>query len=344
MRKNDAVKAEYVWQEAGLTYTEGGLERLLDPARWSAPVKIDLDLDRDRLVWEQKDPFNFITEGSGMLDQFIKLTDAPPERIRDYARRWGILDVCKHDLPFTHNPAPPHQRYWDWMPNLNRLEDGSNRFCIPVSGLGRESGWGPLEPWRQLSRCMRTLMNIAADIHLEKPGKIEDWRILIEWDKRYSRWKDDYGLLHGHNIFRDEGEKFLDPPKSFNKNKPRPTKAMIEGAVVELACVNFTAFLRRLLDMAGVHVSWVWTTKIEPRTQFRGVGLFGALVMQLMMAVSRTDGFAICSACHEPYIPKRRPRFRQNNYCPKRECRYLAASRVASARYYQKKRENRSES
>ena len=28
------------------------------------------------------------------------------EIIRDYARKWGVLWICKHNLPTTHNPPP----------------------------------------------------------------------------------------------------------------------------------------------------------------------------------------------------------------------------------------------
>jgi hypothetical protein len=43
--------------------------------------------------------------------------------------------------------------------------------------------------------------------------------------------------------------------------------------------------------------------------------LFGALAVQLLFAVSRTDGLAVCSACGSPYCPPRKPRIDQRHYC-----------------------------
>jgi hypothetical protein len=39
-----------------------------------------------------------------MLSRFVELSEAKPERIRDFARRWGVLSICEHDLPASHNP------------------------------------------------------------------------------------------------------------------------------------------------------------------------------------------------------------------------------------------------
>jgi hypothetical protein len=56
------------------------------------------------------------------------------------------------------------------------------------------------------------------------------------------------------------------------------------------------------------------------------LSLFGALVFQLMAAVTGT-GFATCSACGKPFVPRRRPRVDQRHYC--RECGRRAAVRDA---------------
>jgi hypothetical protein len=48
-----------------------------------------------------------------------------------------------------------------------------------------------------------------------------------------------------------------------------------------------------------------------------GYGLLGALAIQLVFDVCRSDGLAICTSCGTPYLPaRRRPRRDQNPYCP----------------------------
>src|SRR5947208_16106489 len=40
---------------------------------------------------------------AGALDGFIRLVAASDEEVLAYARRWGMLQLCKHDRPFTHD-------------------------------------------------------------------------------------------------------------------------------------------------------------------------------------------------------------------------------------------------
>ena len=83
----------------------------------------------------------------------------------------------------------------------------------------------------------------------------------------------------------------------------------------------------------GARVSWFnresqaeWLPNMP---LLQGTSLFGALAVQLLMAVSRTGGLAICSGCGAPYVPKRRPNPRRRRYCP--QCGLKAAWRDAQA-------------
>jgi hypothetical protein len=40
-----------------------------------------------------------------MLEAFLRLDLASDQQIQAYALRWGILGICKHELPFGW---PPH--------------------------------------------------------------------------------------------------------------------------------------------------------------------------------------------------------------------------------------------
>ena len=67
----------------------------------------------------------------------------------------------------------------------------------------------------------------------------------------------------------------------------------------------------------------------------RGVianGLFGALVCQLMLAVTGTDGIDICAACGQAYVDSRRPNRAHRNYC--RRCRQNGVPQRDAARDY----------
>ncbi len=154
------------WEEAAIVDENGSIDRPVDAASIAVPAVIELSQNRDRLLWQWGDGDSSTMPGPGMLDAFVHLTDAQPERIRDYARRWGILGICKHGLPATHNPPPPggigpsHQRTW----------------CYPLGWVDERCCWEPIEAWRLFAAQARGLLNIAAQLHDDQPGRLEDWQ------------------------------------------------------------------------------------------------------------------------------------------------------------------------
>lgn len=43
------------------------------------------------------------SEAGGALDAFLKLRDADAQKILRFAKAWGVLGLCDHGKPFTHN-------------------------------------------------------------------------------------------------------------------------------------------------------------------------------------------------------------------------------------------------
>ena len=115
--------------------------------------------------------------GRGMLDEFLHLCDAEDEAILKYARTWGVLELCRHNLPSCHEfslgdrlrlPAPLSAK-----PQTGRTGPADDpRQCPP---LGRE----PLATWRFFSGQAKALLNIAADLHRIGLGEREDWAKLL---------------------------------------------------------------------------------------------------------------------------------------------------------------------
>jgi hypothetical protein len=80
-----------------------------------------------------------------------------------------------------------------------------------------------------------------------------------------------------------------------------------------------------------------WASTTPPFIRIGGHDLFGALAVQLLLATSRSSGWAVCSACARPYAPTRRPPAGKLNYCP--SCRETgAANRIAARNYRSRKR------
>jgi hypothetical protein len=76
-----------------------------------------------------------------------------------------------------------------------------------------------------------------------------------------------------------------------------------------------------------------------PRIRLRGPSLYAALVTELMFAVCRTDGLAICSSCGSPFFPTRRPRAKLRTYCEGCRTRRKAPVRDAMRAYRKRIRE-----
>ena len=115
--------------------------------------------------------------GRGILDEFLNLCDAGDGAILNYARTWGVLELCRHNLPCCHEvslaerlrlPGPLSAK-----PQTGRTGPSDDPRQCPT--LGRE----PLATWRFFSGQANALLTIAADLHRIGLGKSEDWAKLL---------------------------------------------------------------------------------------------------------------------------------------------------------------------
>jgi len=246
-------------------------------------------------------PARVVLPGPRILDEFVRLADGSTAAIRDYALKWGVLGICKHGLPRTHN--------------LRQL--GPTRFCTPrgyrrMDDLDTETGWEPLSAWRQYSRLARGILDIASRLH---QGQLIDDESL--WQRA--------GIpAMGYYKLDKIGRRMLQ----------RFSVATEVNGWLELA--NVRPFFSWGEDeeatvALGTSILWFSTTMqkrlLPDLSHLHGTTLFGALGIQILMAVSRKEGFAICSACGMPYAPKRRPNPRRRRYCHR--CGLQAAWRNA---------------
>ena len=142
-----------VWREA--ERKRAGSYRLLDGEIVRQAIVARQEAERDR---------------RGILDEFLHLSDADDEAILKYARTWGVLELCCHNLPssmsssLTVSASPPHC----WRCREQSARDDHPRQCLP---LGRE----PLATWRFFSGQANALLNIVAALEQTRLGDPEDW-------------------------------------------------------------------------------------------------------------------------------------------------------------------------
>jgi hypothetical protein len=259
------------------------LDRPTGTNRWLVPV---VDLDGERLIWKDATvPSRYARPSAGLLERFIGLGDAPSGAIRDYARRWGVLRICDHGLPATHNPQP--------VP----VKTGPITWCRPV-GWRQGIPWDPLEAWRRYARQMRALLNIGARVHESQPGRLADWEVL------YPRSQELPGRpWWGRQVAADRA-----------------------GVAYQL---------KEWLRMGQVELEPAWDEPHHLSLRIGVAGLFGALVVQLALAIAKTDGLALCSACGMTYLPGRRPNPKRRRYCSR--CRARGAPQRDAAADYRRR-------
>jgi hypothetical protein len=107
------------------------------------------------------------------LEDFIKLANASDEQIRDYAREWGVLEICEHGYPRTHNGLT-WPRAWSTQNWCNPLKhkDGM-RQCY-------EEGWEPTDRWRYFASQAGAILKIAARVNQGSVALAHDWKLVYQ--------------------------------------------------------------------------------------------------------------------------------------------------------------------
>ena len=257
------------WELAGFCRETGQLERLLPIGELRVPNHVELE--EEGLCWGM-DARQPITRRPGppILRDFVRLADGDGPQIRAYARRWGILGICEHGLPFCHAG-----------------NEGGMPRCRPLrrEDLGwRFDGWEPLERWWHFARQARAMLNLAANLHTDRPGQPEDWQVVVHHPKQPVPWW-------------------------------RPS--------VEAEWILLSSVVQEWIRIGDVRPVLArgptQGRQVEFGSSAGGARLFETLACQLLFTMTRVTGVAVCSACAAIYTPRRRPRPDQRRYC--RSCR-----------------------
>jgi hypothetical protein len=228
------------------------LDRRLALGDWVVPGEIVLDNAQDRLVWRYR-------VGSGPprrrrprehpLESFLELAEAPAEDILNYAKRYGVLYICEHDLPSSHTRSPfsPIERLVRVSPHVSALPGAAG----PATGwfdrcrlreLSPGTYWEPIAAWRRYAQKAASLLHVGAALHSGQVGLEEDW-VQLGW-----------------------------------RAIPRLTE------VRTLAALE----VQEWIDVGRVQPLLSWGARGLAIT-IGGESLFGALAAQLLFAIGRTD-------------------------------------------------------
>lgn len=282
-----------MWDEAELTTCDGEeastLERRLPSDAWLVPDDISIDRDGDRLVWSASGGHRIVRDGPGVLNDFVKLGTAPPERILRYAKRWGILMICEHGLPISHNLGPSGLTFDQGVQGLG---------CWPLKEPYDPNGpltWEPLAVWRSLARQAEAILDVAAKLHIDQRPTDQEWDATRGIDVR------DPNAWYNEVVGGTAGTLASTIQDWLIVGNVRPT-------------VSFKAAAGWSIALGG-HLGGASRGAYGQPT-FGTWGLFPAIALQLAFSVARAEGLSICSACGHAYTRRRRPKTGQRNYCP----------------------------
>jgi len=173
------VPLENLWQLAGL---EVDNPRAAAKPWDRAPL---VDIEGDRLRWQYVrlegdeeiaafGPIRFLSlpvetgVQPRLLIEFVDLADKTDDAIAAFARKWGLLHPCAHNVPRTHPPLVGEFR--------------TGPFCDTVDA-GAVAGSEPLAIWRVWASMGRAVVRIASQHRLETNGEQTDWRFLLPEDQ-----------------------------------------------------------------------------------------------------------------------------------------------------------------
>jgi hypothetical protein len=237
-----------------------------------------------------------------------------------------------------------HRMYW---------QHDRNR-CRPwaVSDASFYKRWELLQDWRDLATEARAALRIAHKLSLRQLGDPDDWnlipgpydrmmRMFVRWDD--AQWIDERSELIHETPMTDQGLLDLEMKmgqwraedrlrRDFVPDEDGTTWASVPWHVSrEIDDQSLSFVIDDWVERGCVRLS-IFRQNGKYQVRLAGGGLMGALAVQLVFEVCRTDGLAVCTSRGTLYLPAtRRPRRDQNPYCL--DCGIKAAGRDAAARY-----------
>jgi hypothetical protein len=246
-----------------------------------------------------------MVSGKGMLDAFIRIkSDTDIER---FARKHGVLLLCVHGIPCSHNPVP----MW-----TSQNANSEGEWCRP---LQRE----PLERWHYFVQYVRAFVRIAAYL---RSGKIAPE---AEWEK----------------IFEDPTKpSFIQIAKMIRVGSQRKGRHF-EEKVVEQSKFFLAHLVNEWISVTGIkpHFSWGWREEQDGRYKEMpsvrlNSGTLGILAVQFMQSVLSAHHMYICSGCNTAYSRegRRMPQAGRRQFCL--DCSVSEASRLRQQDYVSRRR------
>lgn len=288
----------------------------------------------DRLEWTAGPDFSgwrLVRPQRELLSQFVGLgSDRSGDAIEAFAQKWGVLGICRHELPASHRPAmlSPRLKVFSRVPLYRRVAADVRRMC-EVQGLTRESDRivEGLHVWRSLSGEAARLVKLATRINAWEPGQ----RAPLQ----------DSDFLGGRSSWEPSPKSDLTSPEL------QAAREVIAGSLdvwlrianVRLRVATTESDYRADHESAfGPDLAWMIGSE-EPSgvLKWRGIQtlavgrLFQTLALQLLAATTAILAPFVCAGCRSLiWTERRRPQRGYRSFC--KDCRAAKVpQKIASA-------------
>jgi hypothetical protein len=301
---------ELAWEVADLTLSEGPLK----VGDWPRPAWVSVDgsvvryglADREARgpggsIWR----FATVEErAEAMLRGFVRLGDVPetrfPARLEAFARRWGVLGLCRHGMPATHPITA------EMLP----LETPCGLWMTPT-------GTEPVSLWREYARQARAVLDVATALVAEEVPATES-------EPRLPSRAASEGDAAAWSIALREFPPGSTAPPVLGDQLQGPDRVTQRRWLLDRAIARWT-------NVAGIQLVPDFDGAQPVRLGVRS--LFGALAVQLLFAVVRAPFTRSCAGCGRFFHPSRRPRGQEKSWCP--TCRKKRKDHAAASARFQ---------
>ena len=304
---------------AGLVDEEGNFDRPMRADPWDAPGDT-IRLREGHLECELLGYLStrLVTPRPPMLEQFIRLSGPSRNQgqaVLRYATRWGLLELCQHQLPMSHEGVD--------LPLCFAVSGGRITAAIQPSDECRSvRGKEPIATWLYWSRQAAAVLAVVGRLRDGQYARPADWSALAEeapWMLSLSGVVDD----QDRDLIRHWTDRLvagLDGPDPSGHDYRRDEEQRIARAAIET-----------WLRLGGPSFELRWPAHGDPEVGFKVSGLFGALGVQLLLVAASSRGFAICPGCgllHAPHNGRGRPPL----YCQSCRARHVPQQRADERR------------
>ena len=227
-----------------------------------------------------------IAPPASLLHDFIDIQvyRDPLHPLLRFARKFGPLGLCR----LHHLPG-------------NHKDD----FCPPEIRLDQDPPVivEPLRAWLFYVARLRAILNFSACLWRSRAVRPEDWAVLSAgtFGAAGVAVIGRHGDVHHRAASKVPGR--------------RLAWSVVAGNVDYLISIAGLRPICRYQRSQG---------RMALRLDAPSPSLVGALALQTMLLVCKSDGLAICTACGQPYPPRRRPAPEQRTYCDRKQCKRAA--------------------